>query len=162
MLNSRTLIARAGPGGIFFALRELFFIYCNTRKLFRSLLLPHYNAVPRRISGGALIQLMQAIIVSAVCGILMTMAGVTVEATGCCRLELELSWLLPAEVLVGEVAVLGRLAVDGLGEVQVLDNHTGTHVKVVANDLDKLFRRLVGSSVGLDEDGKRLCNTNGV
>jgi hypothetical protein len=60
------------------------------------------------------------------------------------------------------VTVLGSLEVDGLGKVEFLDNHTGTHVKVLADDLDKLFRGLVAGAVALDEEGQRLSDTNGV
>lgn len=63
-----------------------------------------------------------------------------VETGGRVRhLKLELSWLLPAEALVGEVAVLGSLAVDWLREVKILDNNTRPHVEVGADDLDKLL-----------------------
>lgn len=78
------------------------------------------------------------------------------------HLEVELLGLLPGEVGVGEVAVLGRLAVDGLDEVELLDNDTGAHVEVVADNLDELVRGLVGSAVGLDEDGEGLGDTDGV
>lgn len=78
------------------------------------------------------------------------------------NLELELLGLLPSEVLVGEVAVLGGLVVDGVGEVEFLDNDTGTEVEVVEDDLDQLFRGLVGGSVCLDEHGEGLGNTDGV
>lgn len=77
-------------------------------------------------------------------------------------LELEGAWLLPGEVLVGEVTVLGRLAVDGGGEVELLDNDTGSQVEVLANNLDELFRALLGGAVSVDKDGKWLGDTNGV
>jgi hypothetical protein len=60
------------------------------------------------------------------------------------------------------VAVLGRLEVDGVGEVQLLDNDTGTEVEVVEDDLDKLFRGLVRGAVCLDKEGEGLGDTNGV
>lgn len=60
------------------------------------------------------------------------------------------------------MAVLGGLTVDWLDEVELLDNDTWPEVEVVADDLDELVRRLVGGTVGLDEDGKWLSNTNGV
>jgi hypothetical protein len=60
------------------------------------------------------------------------------------------------------VAVLGRLEVDGLGQVELLDNDTGAQVEVVADDLDKLIRGLVRGAVGVDVDGEGLGNTNGV
>lgn len=78
------------------------------------------------------------------------------------HLELELSGLLPVEALVGEVAVLGRLPVDWLREVEVADDDTGPHVEVGADDLDKLVRGLVRGAVCLNEKGKRLGNTDGV
>lgn len=60
------------------------------------------------------------------------------------------------------MTVLCGAAVDGVDQVELLDNDTGTEVEVVADDLDKLVGRLVGSAVGLDEDGEGLCDTNGV
>jgi hypothetical protein len=41
--------------------------------------------------------------------------------------------------LVGEVAVLGRLEVDGVRKVELLDNDTRSQVKVVLDDLHKLI-----------------------
>ena len=64
--------------------------------------------------------------------------------------------------LVGEVAVLGRLVVDRVGEVQLLDNNTGAHVEVGLDDLDKLLRRLVRGAVGVDVEREGLRDTNGV
>ena len=60
------------------------------------------------------------------------------------------------------MAVLGRLEVDGLSQVKLLDNDTRAQVKVVANDLDELVRVLLRSSVGVDIDGQRLGDTDGV
>jgi hypothetical protein len=78
------------------------------------------------------------------------------------HLELEGLGLLPGEVGVGEVTVLGGLAVDGVDEVELLDNDTRAHVEVGLDDLDELLGALVGGAVGLDEDGVRLSDTNGV
>lgn len=78
------------------------------------------------------------------------------------HLKLEGLGLLPGEVGVGEVAVLGGLAVDGVDKVELLDNDTGAHVEVGLDDLDELCGALVGGTVGLDEDGERLSDTNGV
>ncbi len=78
------------------------------------------------------------------------------------RLELEGLGLLPGELLVGEVTVLGGLEVDGLGKVKLTDNDTGTEVKVVADDLNKLLGGLVGGTVGVDVEGEGLGDTNGV
>lgn len=60
------------------------------------------------------------------------------------------------------MAVLGSLAVDGLDEIELLDDDTGTHVEVLTDDGDELVRGLVRGAVRLDEDRERLGNTNGV
>jgi hypothetical protein len=60
------------------------------------------------------------------------------------------------------VTVLGRLEVDGVGQVELLNNDTGAEVEVVEDDLDKLFRGLVRGAVGLDEQGEGLGDTDGV
>lgn len=60
------------------------------------------------------------------------------------------------------MAVLGRLQVDGPGQVELLDDDTGAHVEVVADDLDELVRGLGRGAVGVDKDGKGLSDTNGV
>jgi hypothetical protein len=79
------------------------------------------------------------------------------------HLELESLRLLPGEALVGtKVAVLGSLEVDGLGEVELLDDDTGPEVEVLADDLDKLVRGLVRCAVRINIDRERLGNTNGV
>ena len=78
------------------------------------------------------------------------------------HLELEGTGLLPGELLVGEVAVLSGLSVDGAGQVKVLHDDTGTQIEVVADDLDQLVGGLVGGTVGLNEDGEGLSDTNGV
>lgn len=79
------------------------------------------------------------------------------------RLELEGLGLLPGEGLVGaEVTVLGGLAVDGAGEVELLDDDTGAQVEVLVDDLDELVRGLVRGAVGVDVDGEGLGNADGV
>lgn len=60
------------------------------------------------------------------------------------------------------MAVLGRLQVDRPGQVELLDDDTGAHVEVVADDLDELVRGLGGGAVGVDKDGQGLGDTNGV
>lgn len=60
------------------------------------------------------------------------------------------------------MAVLGRLQVDGPCQVELLDDDTGAHVEVLADDLDELVRGLGGGAVGVDEDGQGLSDTNGV
>ena len=80
----------------------------------------------------------------------------------CPQLELENLGLLPAEVLVREVAILSGLEVDRLGKVELLDNHTGSQVEVGIDNLDKLVRALIRGAVGVDEDGKGFGNANGV
>ena len=78
------------------------------------------------------------------------------------NLELEGLGLLPGEVGVGEVTVLGSLAVDGVGEVKLLDDDTGAHVEVGVDDVNELLGAPVRGTVGLNEDGERLGDTNGV
>lgn len=70
--------------------------------------------------------------------------------------------LLPGEFLVCEMTILGSTAVDGVGEVQLLDNHTRSEVKVVANNLDQLITALGAGTITLDKYAERLSNTNSV
>ena len=60
------------------------------------------------------------------------------------------------------MAVLGRLEVDGLGEIQLLDDDTGAEVEVVTDDLDELVRVLLRGAVRVDVDGEGLGDTDGV
>jgi hypothetical protein len=60
------------------------------------------------------------------------------------------------------VAVLGGLAVDGAGQVELLDDHTGAQVEVLVDDLDELVRGLLRRAVRVDVDGEGLGDTNGV
>ena len=60
------------------------------------------------------------------------------------------------------MAVLRRLEIDGLVELELADDDTGPHVEVLADDLDKLLRGLVRSAVGVDVDREGLSDTNGV
>ena len=78
------------------------------------------------------------------------------------RLQSKLLGLLPLEILVREVAVLGRLEVDRVSKVELLDDDTRSQVKVVLDYLDELVRRFIGCAICLNEDGKRLRNTDGV
>jgi len=77
-------------------------------------------------------------------------------------LEFESLGLLPAEVLVGEVSVLCSLEVNGLGQVELLDNDTWSQIKVAVDDLLEFVRGLIGSTVRINIDGKWLSDTNGV
>lgn len=77
-------------------------------------------------------------------------------------LELQFFRLLPRVLLVGEVTVRCCLEVDWFGQVQLLDNDTGSEVEVVTYDLDQLLRRMFGGAVSLDVNGQRLGNTDGV
>jgi len=60
------------------------------------------------------------------------------------------------------VTVLGSLVVDGVGQVQFLDNDTRPHVEVLPDDLNELVGRLVASAVSLNEQTEWLSDTNGV
>ncbi len=50
----------------------------------------------------------------------------------------------------------------GLLQAEVLDNHTGTQVEVVADDLDELLVRLLAGAVRVDEDREGVGDTDGV
>ena len=78
------------------------------------------------------------------------------------RLELELLRLLPREIGVAEVTILRGLVVDWLRQVKLLDNHTGPHIEVVPDDLNKFFGALIGGTVGFNEQRKRLSHTDSV
>ena len=78
------------------------------------------------------------------------------------HLELEGLWLLPAEVLVGEVTVLGSLEVDWFGEIELLDNDTWSEIEVLVDNGDEFIGATVGGTVGVDEDGEGFCDTDGV
>lgn len=78
------------------------------------------------------------------------------------HLKLELLGLLPVEVGVGEVSVLGGLVVDGLDKVELSDDDTGSHVEVLADDSNKFVRGLGRCSVCFHKQGQWLCHTNGV
>lgn len=60
------------------------------------------------------------------------------------------------------MTVLGGLEVNGAVELEVLDNDTRAEIKVGADNLDELVRRLGGRAVGVDVDGEGLGDTNGV
>lgn len=60
------------------------------------------------------------------------------------------------------MTVLGGLEVNGLGQVELLNNDTGSQVEVVTDDLDELIRALGRGAVGVDVDGQGLSDTNGV
>ena len=62
---------------------------------------------------------------------------------GAQSLEVEFLRLLPREVLVREMTVLGGLIVNGLCKIEFLDDHTRSHVEIVANDLHQLVGALV-------------------
>jgi len=55
------------------------------------------------------------------------------------HLDLKGLGLLPGEVLVGEVAILGSLEVDWLGQVELLNYHTRSHVEVLVDDSSELI-----------------------
>ena len=60
------------------------------------------------------------------------------------------------------MSVLCGLEVDGVDEVEFLDDDTGPQVEVGQDDLDKLVGALVAGTICLNEEGQRLRNTNGV
>ena len=77
-------------------------------------------------------------------------------------LELELLRLLPGEALVGEVAVLRGTAVDRVGQVELLDDDTGSEIEVLVDDVDELIGGFVRGAVSLDEQRQRLSDADSV
>ena len=65
------------------------------------------------------------------------------RTAGMASLVLQRLGFLPSEVLVGEVAILCGLAVDGIGQVELLYDDTWPEVEVRPNDIDQFFRRLI-------------------
>jgi len=68
------------------------------------------------------------------------------------ELELELLGLLPVVGGVSEVTIRGGLEVDGLLEVEFLDNDTRAEIPVVVDDLDEFLIGLLAGAVGVDID----------
>lgn len=69
---------------------------------------------------------------------------------------------IPGELITTKVTVAGGLGVDGLEEIQLLDDDTGAEIEVLLDDGEDLGIGLGAGTVGVDEDGGRLGNTNGV
>jgi hypothetical protein len=78
------------------------------------------------------------------------------------NLKLEFLGVFPSELITTKVTVGSSLLVDGLEEVKFLDNDTRTEIKVISDDLDKFSLSLIGGTVGINENGKRLSNTNSI
>ena len=66
-------------------------------------------------------------------------------------LVVELLRLLPGKFLVGEVAVLRSLLVDGLCEIEFLDNDSWSHIEIRTDNLYQLVRALIRRAVSFDE-----------
>ena len=60
------------------------------------------------------------------------------------------------------MAVLGCPAVYRLDEIQLLHNNTGSQIKILLDDLNKLVRAPVRSAVSLNEQRQRLRDSNGI
>jgi hypothetical protein len=60
------------------------------------------------------------------------------------------------------VSILCGLEVDWLGEIKLLDDDAWSKVEVVVDDFNELIRRLFRGAVGVNKDGERLRNTDGV
>ena len=54
-------------------------------------------------------------------------------------LELQVLGLFPIEVLVGKMAILCRLAIDWLGEVELFDDDARSHIEVRPDDLHQFI-----------------------
>lgn len=50
------------------------------------------------------------------------------------------------------LTILRGLVVDGLGQVKLLYNNTGSQVKILADDSNQLIARLIGSSIRINLD----------
>jgi len=70
--------------------------------------------------------------------------------------------LLPGELLPSEVSVASGLVVDGLPEIELLDDVSGAEVEVLLDDVKDLSVALLASSVGVNVDGKGISNTNSI
>jgi hypothetical protein len=69
---------------------------------------------------------------------------------------------LPREILVGEVAILCCLAIDGSGQVELADDHTRSHVEILLDNVNQLLRGQVRSPVRLNKHRKGFGNPNGI
>ena len=55
------------------------------------------------------------------------------------HLDLKSLGLLPGEFLVSEVSILGSLEVNWLGQIELLDYHTRSHVEVLIDNSNELI-----------------------
>ena len=69
---------------------------------------------------------------------------------------------IPGELITTKVTVASGLGVDGLEEIQLLDDDTGAEIEVLLDDGEDLGIGLGAGTVGVDEDGGGLGNTDGV
>lgn len=60
------------------------------------------------------------------------------------------------------MTVLSCLKVDWLGQVEILDDDTGSQVEIGADDGNKFVRGLIRGTVGVNKDGKWLCNADSI
>jgi hypothetical protein len=60
------------------------------------------------------------------------------------------------------VAVLGRLEVDWLSQIELLDDDSRAEIKVLVDDGDEFVGGFLGCAIGIDKDGEGLCYTNSV
>ena len=85
---------------------------------------------------------------------------------GCCDggmetgLEFQRLGLLPREIGISEVPVLGCLIVDWPHEIELFDDDTRTHVKVFPDDLHELIAALVAGAIGFHKQTQRLRDTD--
>jgi hypothetical protein len=78
------------------------------------------------------------------------------------NLESKSFGLFPRKSLVAEVAILGGAAIDGVGEVEFLDNDARSKVEVLEDNVHKLGAGLVTSAVRFNEKREWLSDTDGV
>lgn len=78
------------------------------------------------------------------------------------RLKFELTRLLPRKDVATKVTVRCSFLVNWLGQIQLLNNHTRTQVKIVFDDLQQLRVGALSGAISVDKDGQWLSHTNGV
>lgn len=64
--------------------------------------------------------------------------------------------MFPGKALVGEMPVLGSATVDGVGQVELLDDDTRSKIEVGVDDVDELGAGFIACSIRLDEQRQRF------
>jgi hypothetical protein len=70
--------------------------------------------------------------------------------------------LIPGEFFTTKVTIGSSLLVDGLEEIQFLDDDTRTQVKVLLDNIEDFRFRAGGGTVGIDKDRERFGHTDSI